>query len=620
MDRKILTFSLAACFFSSIVTGQEQLSSLMDNPLLIQAYGISPGVTSLKALSSDDTLSLPFFDDFSYPGPYPDPGRWSDRAAYINSNMAANIHSMGVATLDILDDKGQMYSYATEQPFLSEYLTSRPIDLLYPDSDSLYLSFCYEPGGNVNVPEKKDSLVLEFWSPVTSSWHTMWKQEGFDADTFQFKIIPITESNYLRKGFRFRFKNYASLNDLNGLPDMTGNQDFWHLDYIHLDRNRTHDDTLYTDVAFVKPIHSLLRNYESMPWTHFEAAKLVEMGDKIGITYRNNGGAITLVTRFFQIKDLSTGSIAHSYTGGADNIDSYQTLFYNSNLIYTYASPSPDTAVFEVKSHLVTSIGDYKGNDTLRYYQKFLNYYAYDDGTAEKGYGLNGEGTANSRFAYQFKVYKPDTLQAVQMFFGRTYNDASQQEFILAVWNDNNGVPGDIIYQQPGLRPEYPTELNRYHTYLMNEPFVTSGIIYVGWIQTTEKSLFLGFDIDRISNDKAFYFISKNGAWLNSDFQGSFMIRPVFGEKRLLSNHPPSWDPLILLYPNPASDWLTITLEEKGNPNNYRLLMYDTMGRILREYPSLPERIGLADLPAGLYILRLSSPYGSVARKFYIIR
>ena len=67
-------------------------------------------------------------------------------------------------------------------------------------------------------------------------------------------------------------------------------------------------------------------------------------------------------------------------------------------------------------------------------YQQFFNYYAYDDGSAENGYGLGGAGTANASVAYQFNTFRKDTLRGVKMFFNRTYDDASQDYFRIGVW------------------------------------------------------------------------------------------------------------------------------------------------------------------------------------------
>src|SRR5690606_6406547 len=63
-------------------------------------------------------------------------------------------------------------------------------------------------------------------------------------------------------------------------------------------------------------------------------------------------------------------------------------------------------------------------NDTTRGQQVFANYYAYDDGSAELAYGINGE---QARLAVQFTSWEPDSLVAVQMHFVPTVLDHSDK-------------------------------------------------------------------------------------------------------------------------------------------------------------------------------------------------
>ncbi len=70
---------------------------------------------------------------------------------------------------------------------------------------------------------------------------------------------------------------------------------------------------------------------------------------------------------------------------------------------YPFDETNYDSAIFSIRSFLVTDEDDYKWNDTITRYQVFNNYYAYDDGTAEAGYGLSGEGTAGAAVAYRFE-------------------------------------------------------------------------------------------------------------------------------------------------------------------------------------------------------------------------
>ena len=90
-----------------------------------------------------------------------------------------------------------------------------------------------------------------------------------------------------------------------------------------------------------------------------------------------------------------------------------------------------DSATFLIRANIKTDNVQerefYRWNDTVRYYQEFKNYYSYDDGTAEKGYGISGQGTANSSLAYQFESYKTDTLFGAYIYFNRTLNDGNQK-------------------------------------------------------------------------------------------------------------------------------------------------------------------------------------------------
>jgi hypothetical protein len=156
----------------------------------LQAQEVLTGLTVNKQVAreaakarpapSRNALHLPFTDDFSNYTGYPNPALWQDCYAYVNRTFAIQPPTMGVATLDALDDNGRVYANATNDPFRADNLTSLPIRLDYNFAlnrdmrvgDSLYLSFYYQPAGGTqtgtewerlgNTPEGYDSLVLEF--------------------------------------------------------------------------------------------------------------------------------------------------------------------------------------------------------------------------------------------------------------------------------------------------------------------------------------------------------------------------------------------------------------------------------------------------------------------------
>ena len=81
-------------------------------------------------------------------------------------------------------------------------------------------------------------------------------------------------------------------------------------------------------------------------------------------------------------------------------------------------------------------------NDTLYHIQNFHFHFAYDDGTAESAYGINVNG---AKLAYEFKLNRPDTLRAVQMYFPQMLDTLNDVDFYLTVWEEDNGNPGNII-------------------------------------------------------------------------------------------------------------------------------------------------------------------------------
>ena len=140
----------------------------------------------------------------------------------------------------------------------------------------------------------------------------------------------------------------------------------------------------------------------------------------------------------------------HLFSAGATNIAPLTNVDYNANLVYTFNTTNNDSALFRITASLKTDNFDPKGNDTLIYYQVFKNYFAFDDGSSEGGYGINGLGSRNAMVAYKFISYMQDTLRAVNICFNDSYLDANKRAFDLMVWDDNNGVPGNILYTKEG--------------------------------------------------------------------------------------------------------------------------------------------------------------------------
>jgi len=605
MQKNILAYIALLLFYGNCINAQEVVTGLSRNIYLQANKSLSE---STKSTQSADTLELPFFDDFSDSYIYPDSKRWKDKFAFINNTYSVKQISAGVATLDALDSDGRLYETASSFVFEADHLTSKPINLNYNSDDNIYLSFFYEAGGLSDKPEPGDSLVLQFWAPAEQEWFRIWKAPLNETNGFKPVIINIADSRFLKKGFRFRFINHASLSSAVSDPSMAGNSDIWNIDYILLDKNRHPADTIPPDVAFTLPVRSVLKTYEEMPWNQFRQVFLSEMGPYITINYRNNDRIVRNVTRSFQITDVYNNSVVHSFTAGATNIDSGAVVTYNAGLIYTFNSSSTDSALFRIKCYLTTDAFDKKQNDTIIYYQRFGRCFAYDDGTSEGGYGISGLGSRNAMLAYRFKSFIPDTLRAVQICFNDSYQNANQRAFDLMVWDNNKGIPGNVIYTQEEMVVKQGENINGFYTYVLDKPVEIIGDFFVGWRQRSETFLNAGFDLNTPHNGRQLYYL--NGEWNVSQMSGSVMIRPVFGPEIKSSdiNNPLYNEMRIKIWPNPASEYIYIGIGNQPLVSDIGITIIDLAGRIILKsnyYNS--DRLDISALPAGIYFVSASA-------------
>jgi len=262
----------------------------------------------------------------------------------------------------------------------------------------------------------------------------------------------------------------------------------------------------------------------------------------------------------------------------------------------------------------------YRWNDTTRYQQKFFNYYAFDDGTAENGYGLYGEGSERGMVAMRFDTYKKDTLRGIQVYFNQTLNQANQNYFTLIIWNENNNRPGSVIYRQEDIKPTDQDSLNKFTSFVLDTTLILENPFYIGWqkIATTEM-LNVGFDVNRVNNDKLFYNLSGN--WVQSQFEGTLMIRPMFGHEInfITSTHPDysteTFD--FTIYPNPAKDKLHLKLPVLYS--NPRYTVFDAYGKIHMDSRYEENAIDISHLNPGLYFIRISTEQKIATRKFIVI-
>jgi hypothetical protein len=625
MNIKTKLFFILLLFHVGVFAQQEVIIPLKYNKAL--QYSTS----SAFMRSAVVNLDLPFIDDFSNNSDYPDQAKWLDQKVYVNNNFGVNPYSIGVATFDGLNEQGNPYnnSFANAQGGC-DTLTSFPINLYtkpngggnYSLSDSIVLSFYYEKKGLGDAPEISDSLILDFFNPTSNTWIRQWGVGGGvtgGQDTI-FNLVNITIGNsvYYQDGFQFRFRSYGA---------QTGNLDIWHLDYVRLraayNSVTGQLDTLLRDVAFIKPIGSLINGYTSIPWDHFKtlsaADQQVLINDSLTVNYRINDDTPNDVGFNTRIYDY-TGAYVSGF--GQTNGNIFPNRPNNINLAYTSPldsvfpltpSITDDSTYFMVKSYFSNSASftGVRANDTVYYKQEFYNYYSYDDGSAEVAYDLIN--AANGKLAMKFNILKPDTLRAIRFYFTQQGANVSNNLFTIKVWSSLS--PETVLYQESNQKPTYINEINGYSTYVLDQIVPVNGVIYIGFQQILPDGLHLGFDRNTTSNANMFYNIG--GSWNNVGVaNGTFMIRPVMGDTNLFAGiSDMDLNAQVIVYPNPTNGIINIKLSGSFNPHTIELYSIEGLLIEKRDYSST---IDYSELSAGIYLLKVISDNGVLTKKITI--
>lgn len=593
MNRRIIFITLIGILFllCQKSQAQEELVPLQYNSV-IKRYLKQHQNDNAEANRSIvcDTLLLPFVDDFSHPGVYPNECLWADSAVFINDDFPDDPPTVGVATFDGVDKQGNPYVASISSYGVADTLASKPIDLNLPGDTTVWLSFFYQPQGFGYAPAGKDSLVLEFFG-ADSVWHRVWSKPGSADTPFKQQMIHITDTLYLYRGFQFRFMNYASL---------CGMLDQWNVDYVRLDRNRSAADTIVkNDAAFVTRGLSLLNTYQSIPYNHYKQNVGANMSSQKNIIIRNLGDSATTFQHHMEFRredlslDYSTTVYNTPLNAGqrittVDSTEGFNFPVYPGNsLVYNVwnINETPDNNT---------------SNDTVRQTQELFNYYAYDDGSAENGYGLSA---SLGRIAYRFNLLMTDTLVGVEMNFVHVDEDVSLELFHIMVWDGLLQDTLAILYNQ---HPQYTDSINGFYFYPLDTPVVIpAGNFHIGWFQYNNTLLRLGFDRNINTNSNMFYNVT--GTWQNSSIPGSWLMRPVF--RREDRNPANSVNEIhasggVFIFPNPASDVITI---QHNIPTVQKLYytLYDVSGRIIASGEVSDKQINTSQLTSGLYHLIL---------------
>ena len=596
--------TIISILLSTSMVGQEIETPLPCNKQLVSQNKSLKSSKNRENQRGLKSLELPFVEDFSIDhfigNQDGNDVLWLDRKVFRNTTFAINPPTVGVATFDGLNELGLPYN--ANDPTAAQNadtLTSDYINLF--GATEVGLSFFFQREGYGNFPDPNENLILEFFSPADSNWQNVWEGAGgTGVDAFEFVYIPVDNVLNLVDSFQFRFRN---------LGNITGSLDHWHIDYVQIAENSTNATSVISDVAFVDVPYTLLQQYSAVPWKHFKADASTYMNQSVNLNLFNLSNVQrTMVDNKFTIK-YNSMQLSEFINTSNPPILVQSGLVYNhsvnqtpNNFIFD-TSVNDTSAVFEVGfSHGVSD--DNASNNSINFKQNFSDYYAYDDGTAERGIGFNG---GPGKFAVKYNLTFSDSIYGLSIYFLPTQFNVDGDLFYLYLWDDNNSSPGNEIASSQQFLEYSPNFENEFLTYYFDAPILLPiGNYYVGVGQTTADNFSIGNDKNTNANQtKLFTDANSDDQWQNSTIPGSICIRPLFvsplGNQVTLAENSIA---NLLVYPNPATDHINIS-----SSNLFNFIIVDLAGKeIIKGGKSNIATIDVSSFSNGIYFLKISDP------------
>ncbi len=560
-----------AVYFSLVLMAPVAWAQLHEIPI---QYQLPPAPSANSRLQGVTPITLPFWDDFSTSTGRLDTAWWLPASqAQILARPGNGIlpPTLNVVTFDGVDANGNPYS-PTDTDGPTDSLVSRPIDLTQvPVSlrNTVYLSFFFQVKGQGNQPEPEDSLLLYF-KRSDGSWQKMWPLAGDvipqDPTVFTQKLVHVpNDTAFFYDHFQFKFQAFGR---------QSGWYDNWNIDYVYMDKRRHANDNSFLDRALVYPPKSILNGYTAVPFKEF---------------VWNNEHAAFLTNSTTWIKNLESDVQPVKYSAiitdtlnnvVLETIANDQELVLFPNDIKEALSNVPNPAIFDLNAdslfleikyfvntgdkNLVDSIYNagadtafyaninLRVNDTVSSYVTIHDYFAYDDGSAEYGAGINQR---DGRIAYAFFSNSSLFIDRVDIYFpniSRNQAGSPMEIFILPELRD---IQNPYLGLTTGSIQH--TGINEFVSYYFSRSIQVQDTFYIGFRNLADDGLWtaIGLDKNTDSGDKIYY--SVDGTWQqNTDIRGSLMIRPHFTTGFVTGINEEQRQ--LAIYPNPATDRIFI--------------------------------------------------------------
>ncbi len=560
--------------------------------------------TGLLGSRIQNTNQLPFWDDFSTGI---DTLKWIVQGSSYTETIGLNAPSIGMILLDGVDANGKPYSFSIQDQGESDYLISKPFDLSSipaAENESLYLSFFWQAGGRAELPDENDRLSFEILNKE-GNWVPVWRKQGGDntnRDKFSQQIIKILPL-WQHAGFQFRFVSDGR---------KSGPFDSWMIDYVYLNTKRTETNLTYPDRSLTRINNLRFGDFGAFPQALLTGNKTTKWS-LIRNEFLNLENRFRAMEYSISIEEEDTGLIVPINTNTPFNPvpNALERRLFQSREFTELAVPKNETTL-KIKTSLTSgdkplftvNQGDttffenvnYRDNDTVSTSFPLLDFFAYDNGSADYAAGINQR---SGMLAVKYNSPKEVFIKGISINF--TNPNQIDQAIDVMIWK---GLDRDPLFTRQELIA-YPAAGEDFLYFSLDTNIRVSGEFYIGFTQFSDDFIHVGLDKTNDQGNKIYYNVA--GAWAqNKEVAGSLMIRPhvslaaPFAESEVPENS-------LRIYPNPSQGILNI----EGRFSQLRI--FDSFGREIfpqRELTSQGEIVNFISNKPGIYLLSIVTEAG----------
>lgn len=558
-----------------------------------------------NGMRTQNTNQIPFWDDFSFGI---DTLKWTIKGGSYTETIGINPPSLGMVLFDGVDNLGKPYSNSIQNQGESDIITSKPFDFnTIPEGqkESLFLSFFWQAGGLGEIPDENDQLLLQILTQQ-KNWLTIWSQAGGknnNPELFTQEIIKIIPE-WQHSEFQFRFVSDGR---------KSGPFDSWLIDYVYLNTGRASNNISYLDRSLTKKNNLRLGDYGAFPQALLEKNSTLTWST-IKNEFLNLENRFRAMEYSITIEDLGSGKKTPVNLNTPFNpvpnsrerrgfqsreITGLQIPSKPSNLKITTYLTSGDKSLFTIFQGDTTYYDqvNYAQNDTVSTFFPLLDYFAYDNGSADYAAGINQR---SGMLAVKYNTPEEVYIKGISInFSNRAQLDLPID---IMIWDQLEKKPL-FVKEELILKP---IGEEKFAYYELDTNIRVSGEFFIGFTQFTNDFIHVGLDKTNDQSDKIFYNIA--GTWIqNEEVIGSLMIRPhVSLTKPFSESRNP--EKLLKIYPNPSDGILNI----EGKFSNPKI--FDSFGREIfanREFTSSGEILSFIRNKPGIYLLNLITEKGS---------